>query len=231
MDEITKPGQDKEQPTSGGKPESTSTIQAKTYTEAELQKAKNDALAAAGRDAKALAEKEASLKAQEEAIKARKAEIEEIEKRIDEAELEAAKGDPEKLREYQAKKSYKDRLVNLENMKKDLDKREEVLNRSKAEHEEEVKTARETLLEIKIWEIGEKYGVDPVLLKDLNLPTVDQIEAVAKRLSEAAPKETITPDSGVTSGTGKPTLEQLGKMPMDDYAAHRKREDPDKFPL
>ena len=39
--------------------------------------------------------------------------------------------------------------------------------------------ARETQREIAIWEIGEKYGADPVKLKDLNL-SIEQTEEIAK---------------------------------------------------
>jgi hypothetical protein len=207
----------------------TSTTQAKTYTEEEVkqavEKAKSDALAKAGRDAKSFELREKSLTEREEAIKAKEVEIEA-------AELEEARTDPTKMQTYQAKQAKKQQLADINTERAKLKKDREDFERDKTEHEAEITAARETQREIDIWELGEKYGLDPVMLKDLNLP-LDQTETVAKRLAQNKPPETteLKTDSGVTSGAGKPTPEQLEKMPMGDYAAHRKKEEPDKFPL
>jgi hypothetical protein len=209
----------------------TSKAQAKTYTEDEVkqavEKAKSDALAKAGRDAKSLELKEKSLTEREEAIKAREAEIEA-------QELEEARQDPAKMQTYQAKQTKKQQLADINAERAKLKKEREDLERDKVEHEAEITAARETQREVDIWELGEKYGLDPVMLKNLNL-SLEQTEEIAKQLTkdkgEKAPTTDLKTDSLVTSGAGKPTLEQLRKMPMDDYAAHRRKEEPDKFPL
>lgn len=201
----------------------TSTKEAKTYSEEEVQKAVNDALAAKGRDAKSLTDKEAEINARQEAINAKQAEIDEWERQRDAAELEAAKGDPVKLREYQRKQVQKQERASVEAEKAELRRQREAFNRDKAEHEAELNAARGAQMEIKLWQIGEKYGVDPVVLKELNLPNVEQAEAVAKRLSKKeqrppegeteATKETKTFDSGLTSGNrGTLSPEQFEKL-------------------
>jgi hypothetical protein len=235
VNETEKPkGLSSEGQTSEGETQGTSKKEPKTYTEEELNKAKNDALAAAGRDAKSLAEREANLKTLEESLKERQSQIDEILRQRDEAELTEAKSDPEKMREYQLKRHVKDQLASLETEKANLKKQRADFEREKAEHAETVKAAQEARLDIAIWEIGAEFGIDPTVLKDgvkdLNITTEDGARALAKRISDSLPKrpaeEKFIPDSGVTSGGGKLTDEQLDKLPMTDYADHRKKEDP-----
>jgi len=219
--------------TSAGAGGTTSTKDAKTYTEEEKQKevekAVSDALAEKGRDAKTLSDREAKLKDQEESIKKTKAEVDGWLKQKEEAELEEARSDPDKMHEYQRKQAEKQRKAELDAKEVDLKRREGEIERSKAEHEAEVKAARETMMEIKLWEIGSKYGIDPTALKELNLPTVEQVEAVAKRIGTLKPEQKeegetgskgtkpFTPDSGVTSGRfGVLTPEQFEKLPISE---------------
>jgi len=208
--------------------------EAKTYTEGEVKKQVSDALAAAGRDAKALADKEAGLNAQQGAINARQAEIDEQERQRDAAELEAARGDPDRLRVYQDRQSQKRESAGIEAQKADIKKQQADIDRQKTEHAAEIQAAQDAMLEIKIWQIATKYKVDPVALKNLNLPTVEQIEEVAKvmpkQLGEGEAEATaLTPDSAVTSGgQGEPTQEQLEKMPMGQYAAYVAKRDAKK---
>jgi len=223
----------------------TSPKEAKTYTEKEFQERVSDALAKAGRDAKSLADQKASIEAQQQEIDATKAEINEMQKRIDEAELEAATGDPDKLRELQAKKSYRDQLADLSTKKKELDRREAEITRKEAEHAETVKAAEQHQMEMSLWEIAAEAEINPQTLKDgvkeLNLTTVEQAKALAKRLKPTGERppggevegEKVTPIPVPTTGSshGTPTLEQRGKQSMEDYAATRKKEEPDKFPL
>ncbi len=201
--------------------------QSRTYTDADIQKAINDALAKAGRDNKQLSEREAALKAQEEAIKAQQVEIEEYRKRIEQNELEEAQSDPDKMREYQRKQAEKKAKSELEIMRAELKKQQDELNRARAEHETEVKAARETMTEIRLWQIGAKYGVNPVLLKELNLSSIEQAEQVAKRLgttnkpaaseNKTPSEKPFTPDSGVSSGNyGNLTPAQFEKLPMSE---------------
>lgn len=199
MDEIKET--QKDSPQVGKAPESseetTPKVEAKTYTEEDVKKAIQSALTKAGRDAKKLTDWEAGLKSQQQEIDATKAEIVKLQEQIDEAEVESARGDPAKLRELQAKKSYKSLLGDLENKKREMARERAILDRDKVEHEATIEAARETQREIDIWKLAEKYSLDAQMLKDLNL-SIEQTEAVAKRLGEK-PK-TITPDSGVTSG-------------------------------
>ena len=211
----------------------TSAKETRTYSEAEVKKQVSDALAAAGRTAKQLTEKEASFQAREEAIKARETEIAEFQRQRDEVELEEARSDPEKMREYQYKQAKKMEITNLEAQKADIRRQQEEINRSKAEHEAEIKIARDTLTEIKLWQIGAKYGISHVALKELNLPDVEQAEKVAKALSAMAPKrpttgeaeaateKPFTPDSGVTSGThGVFSPDQFEKLSISEKAKY-----------
>jgi len=165
-----------------------------------------------------------NIKSQEEAIREREARIAEWERQREEAELAEARTDPVKLREYQRKQAEKKQLNDLEAQKAELRKLQDEINKSRLEHEAEIKAARETQMEIKLWQIGAKYGVDYVALKELNLPTVEQAEAVAKKLSNLKPKETkgaFTPDSGVTSGMrGKLSPEQFEKLSIQEKAKY-----------
>ena len=202
--QTEQPGQPSPEDTQG-----TSTEQAKTYTEEELnkaiEKAKNDALAQAGREAKKLSEWEANLKTQQTEIDDTKAEITRLQEQIDKAELEAARGDPDKLKEYQRKKSYKDQLADLENAKKELRKQQETFEREKAEHAETVKAAREVTLGMKLYEIAARHNLNPEDLKkdmkDFNLTTEAQVEALAKRLSATGQR----PPGGESEGEKKPS--------------------------
>lgn len=208
MGEIDKTAQgtpsEKEAPP-GGSEENTPKKEAKTHTEAEVNKAVQVALTKAGRDDKTLSNQKADLDARQEAINARQVEIDEAERQRDASELVAAKGDPELLRVYQDKQSQKREVAGITTQKADIKRQQAELDRSKAEHEAEITAARDTMLEVKVWQIATKYKVDPVALKNLNLPTVEQIEEVAKVMPKQpgeaeTPEEPLTPDSGVTSG-------------------------------
>jgi DNA repair exonuclease SbcCD ATPase subunit len=218
MDETTGTAQDSvpvEEQASAGDAGSTSGQDASTHTDEEIQKAVSDALAAKGRDVKKLSAWEARLKAQEESIKAAKAGIEEFKRRRDEAELEEARTDSGKLIEFQRKKA-------LDVREAELKKQREELNRQRMEHDAEVKSAKETLTEIKLWQIGAKYGINPATLKGLNLPSLEDVETVAKQIGRIAPQssesaKSFNPDSGMTSGTLRtPTPEQFEKLPTSE---------------
>lgn len=161
--------------------------QPRTYTEEELQKAKSDALAAAGRDAKSLSEKEAALKADREAIEAEKTRIADWERRREEAELTEARRDPDKLAAWQKKQTEKTRDAEFAKREQDVKKREQDLARREAETAETVKAAQETTLGMKVYEIAAKYELNPEELrkdmKDLTLTTLEQLEKYAKRIS------------------------------------------------
>jgi len=206
-----------------GSEETTPIADAKTYTEKDVEKAVQVALTKAGRDAKALETQAGQIKADQEAIEATRAELDEIQRQIDQSELEAARGDSAKLRELQAKKSYKAKLAELDTKNKELQKREAELDRREAEHASKIQAAEETQLEIEIWKIAKAEGVDPVelkdMMKDLKLTTVEQAKGLAKRLNKKPEDENTkkksTHDSLVTSGG---TKSQEGKSARQIYA-------------
>jgi len=217
----------------------TSTEKAKTYTEKEFQERVSNALSAAGRTAKDFEFREQSLNEREEAAKAKEIESEA-------RELEEAKLNPEKMQSYQAKQAKKQEQASFAAERAQLKKDRAELEREKAEHTEKIRAAEEITLRDKLWEIAARYDVNPQTLKegvaDLKLTTVEQAEKLAKRLKptgerlpegevEGGERKTTPVSVPTTGGTRTPTLEQRDKQSMDDYAATRKKEDPDRFPL
>jgi len=182
MDGTEKQG-DTPQTTGQSSPGEQGTSQAKTYTEEEVNKKLSDALAKAGRDTKSLELKRQSLTEREDRIKGAEAKIEA-------AELEKLKDNPEALDLHKAKKAIREERAALE--------------RDKAEHAEMVRAAQKTQMEIELWEIATGEKIDPVLLKDtmedLNLTTVEQAKLLAKRLSGKKEVSPFNPITGVTSG-------------------------------
>jgi len=237
--------QEKTGQSSAEETQGTSTDKAKTYTEEEFQNRVSDSLAKAGRDDKSLSEREAAINAREETIKQGEDRIADFERQQDAAELAEAKSDPDKMRAYQDKQTEKQRAKSLETREAELKKREREQDRKEAENAETVRAAQQHQMEMSLWEIAAKYDVNPQTLKegvaDFNLTTVEQAEKLAKRLStgerppEGAPEgeKKTTPIAVPTIGgrTGKLTNEQRERQSMEDYAAQRKSEQPDKFPL
>ena len=158
-----------------------------TETQAKEQSAREvqAALTAAGRTAKGFEQREATTKAQEEALNARQ-------KAIDDAELEAIKGDPDLEAQYRNKKKLQDAERVLAEDKRKFEQ-------EKLGHQADIDAANASKKEIAIWEIAQKHGVDANALKELNLDTPEQIEAVAKAMSAGKPAGS-EPDSGKTKG-------------------------------
>lgn len=183
MDETKETKQDVK--TSAGEGGTTSQDKPQTYNQEQVNKAVSDALAKAGRTDKVFSKREAGLKAREDAIA-------EKERQREAAELEEAKKDPDKLAEYQARKSIADERAELE--------------RSKAEHEAEIIAAREAQKEITIWQVASAKNVDPERLKELSeelgLEGKERLERLADEMT-AKTGTTIEPDSGITTGAKK----------------------------
>ena len=177
---------------SEGGAQGTSTSEPRTYTEQEhkdaLQKAVSDALATAGRDAKALSQQKADLQAERDAITAERAEVEEAKRQRDAEELAAARTDPAKLSAYQAKKAREAREADIKAREDAIKKREQEQARKEAEHAEKVRAAEEVTLGMKLYEIAAKHDVNPEDLKtgikELGLTTEAQAETLAKRLAK-----------------------------------------------
>lgn len=205
------------------------TSQTKTYTEEEHQKGINDALATKGRDFKSLSEEKAAIKAEREAIETEKAKQADWERQREQVELEEARRDPDKLAAWQKRQTEKTRDAEFTKREADLKKSEADFRKREAEHEAEIKSARESRMEMAIFELGAKYEINPTVLKDsakdLDLTTVEQVEALAKRLSgmQKRPSEAIIPASGVTSGGhGTLTPAQFEKLPQEEKRKYLK---------
>jgi len=170
----------------------------RTYTEQDVQKMVSDRLAAAGREAKALETRKAELERKEQEIAQWRA-------RKEEEELEAARGDPDKLNSYQEKKRLRDE-------REELTKQRREWEQEKLSHEVEIEEARATKREIDIFDIAQEYeGGDAVKLKKLcdtfKATSKEQIREAAENLWEKKGKQTtqqkVKHDSGMTiGGTG-----------------------------
>ena len=151
-----------------------------THTKTQVDEALQKDRIVRGRDDKA-------LQTREDVVAAREAEADRRQGERYAEELATAQGDPVALDALQLKKEKAD------------------LARSKAEHQSEIESARETKREISVWEIATKYGVDAETLKALDLDAV-KTEVVAKAMAGGEPatdkegKKIEKPDSGVTIG-------------------------------
>jgi len=206
MPDETKEKQDTSVKDSSAKAEG-STSSEPTFTKADLDKAKSDALAAAGRTAKDLERREAE-------IKEKAARYEKWERAQAEKEEEVARQTPDGLTKLQ-----KDRERQKESQKLKEDR--EVLERDKAEHEAELTEAKEAKQEVTIWKVASELKVDPVILKErctkYKLTTIEDITDYAKEhaasLVQQEKKETpkVHPNTNEKGGVGKKiyTLTQI----------------------
>ena len=178
MDETNVNAQDSSQngDSSGGDGGSTSP-ETPTITKAEMdkaiEKARSDALAKAGRDAKA-------LEAREKQIAEREKAHEEWQRRQEEAEEEAARGDAGKLADLQRKRKERDERKKLEDDRAAFEK-------EKSEHAEKLTRAEELEQEISVWKAAQKHGLDAEALKEkcakFGFKTEQQISDFAAELA------------------------------------------------
>ena len=168
---------------------------AKTYTEADVQKIKSDALMTAGRTATALETRETAVKEREETQANR-------DREADESERERLRGNPAGLTEYDQKRANK-------KAQDDLATREAVFERTKLEHQVAMDATNAIARENGIIALAVKFKVDVTVLKDLDLD-LEHTENVAKQLTTLSPEQLgVKPpvvskrrDSGVTLGGG-----------------------------
>lgn len=178
---------------SSGGGQGTSGKEPETFTSEQVADAKtkavSDALAAAGRTAKSLEKREeAATKAEERIVAERE------EKR--QAEIEAARNDPDALTALQKRHRDADR-------KAELDKRERELETEKEKHQVTVQSDLEQIRIFNRTKIAAEVAVDKgvsvdSLLKLTQEDTREAMEATAKILSEK--KTPLKPDSGRTIG-------------------------------
>jgi len=186
-------------------------------TREQAQKMVSDALAEQGRKLKAAkleAEqyKTAHSKLEGELNQTRE-QMAAIQRRIDEAEEEEAKGSPESLKLYQSKKRLQEMEARLRDEKRQMEK-------DKLEHAEELRAAQESKVEMAIISAAIEAHVDIEKLKGkvkmYGLTTREQIDDMAQTLASGAGVsgdngKKIIPkgDSGVTIGGGS----GLGELP------------------
>ncbi len=190
---------------SSAEAEKGSTSKEPTFTKADLEKAKSDALAAAGRTAKDFERKEAEVK--EKAARYEKWEREQAEK-----EEEAVRDDPKGLSELQRKR-------NLAKKEQEIKDKEAEVARHEAEVEEELNEGREAKQEILVWTVASENNVDPVILKErctkYKLTTKEDIEDYAKEhaasLTKQEKKETPSVHVNTRENGGSST--KIGDLP------------------
>lgn len=226
QDETKDPTKDSLQgtgPAAGGDPGTTSG-EDRTYSQAEVDKMVLDEKSAAGRKTVEITKENTRLSGIQEATAKRlentQAQLLDLQKRIDDQELDKAREDPSALTLYQQRKGLRDKEAALSKQAEENEKRAGEL---KAEAEELSEFKRKKVLD----SVAEKHGVDVKTLEELNITDEAQLDAVAAALAgRQATQASTSVDSGLSSGTpGAPTIEQLEKMDPDQYAEYwRKRE-------
>ena len=218
MDETDRATQDAK--TSGSKATITSGGKEKTYTEREVTKMVSDIKAAAGREQKKLADQIEAARQDGEKANNR---LNELQKQIDEAELDKARDDPELLKLYQRKRETEDKVKDIESRERNLAKRE-------AQIESDKKAIAEANVEAMVVEVALNYGLNIETLEDLGITDREQLDKVAAKIAAFKPppkkegEEGLKPDSGISSGgEHTPTAEELEKMTPEQYAAWRKK--------
>lgn len=172
-----------------------------TYTKDQAQKMVSDALAAKGRDARSLEQRETAIKDREETVLAEEAEIAQRKRENDAADLAEARRDPAKMRDYQTRKTRETSDEDIKAERVAIKKDRAQLEKDKAEHAGELGAAREEQRAINIWKIADKHGVSAAALKDLGIDDMDALEKIAAVM--AGGKGQQEPDSHLKSGKQK----------------------------
>ena len=205
-------GTEGQQDTTSAETTGTSEENLETFTREQVEesarKAKSDALSEIGR----------YKKSADSAIKATQAVEERINRMLKEqedAELEAARDEPDALRSIRAKQTARAKEA-------DLTKRERELGDNKAEHEEALKAMVEFKKEQNALEIAIKHDVPFEKLLKFTDGSKEAMEDLAKDLPKKGETKTLIPDSGKTIGGGRSfkQLEQSyaeGKISTAEY--------------
>lgn len=174
--------------------------QDRTYTKAELEKAVNDALSAAGRDAKSISQKmdeanrilteATTLKAEVMAAQAK------WQEEKDRAELEAVSHDPDAMSAVQLRQSLRAKEAELLKDRAELDKKLK-------EHEDAIAEVAKFKREKTAIEIATKHNVEVAPLLEHTDGSPEKMEALAQLLPKKGQQQTppaVKADSGVTAG-------------------------------
>lgn len=196
-----------------GKEQETS---AEVYTKEQVEKMVSDKLAAAGREAKALREKEKQVADELRQIADARAELQ---RQKEAAELDAVKDDPDELSRIKREQKLRQQQQAAERKEAELKEREE----KAAEREKET---NEKLAKITAVTIASKYeGVSADDLLNFTDGSPDKMEVLAQKLSGKKPAAAarLKIDSGVTAGGGKGlTVEAVRKMSPEELVRNAK---------
>jgi len=176
-----------------GDTKGTSEKEPETFTKEQVEEAerkgKSDALSEIGR----------YKTSAENAIKAAKAAGERLDRMLKEqedAELEAARDEPDKLTGIRARQAQRQRDT-------DLEERERKLKESEDEHAEALKGVVESTKEQNAREIATRLNVDFEPLVKFTDGSTEAMEELAKSLPKKGEGTALKPDSGKTIGGGK----------------------------
>lgn len=204
MDEIKEPKQDTSQveDTPEKEKESTST-EPETFTKETQEKAVNDALSAAGRDAKTITEKSAEAERILQNAKRIGDEAKEQRRKRDEAARESVKDDPDALKSLEEKQRQRDVDTQLTEREEKVKGEEEHIKADK----EQVRIQQRTQLAA---EVAVAKGVNmDALLKLTQEDSREAMEATAELLPKKEEKLPLKTDSGTTTGGEKSEEQKL----------------------
>jgi predicted RNase H-like nuclease (RuvC/YqgF family) len=200
-----------------------------SYSDAEVSKMLSDEKAKAGRVLaeanKGKAEATALLEQTQSRVAELEMSLEKLTREADERELEVARKDPDALTAYQKSRDLKQQEAAVAKAQREI-------AAEKAKWAGELEELHKYKVMKQASDIAAKYkGVDSELLATLTDGSLEKMEGLAKVLSgdkKVAKEDEATfldkpfkPDSGISSGSGEPSIEQLDKMTMDEYARWR----------
>ena len=196
MDETKETAQgNSEKTTSGSEAGTTSDKKGKTFTEEQVQKSLSDAKAEFGRERVTLTKERDALKSDLESTTSR---LGDLEKRINETELEGIRDNPELLKAYQQRQDLGTKAKALEVKERELAQRE-------AQIKADVDTIASERKGATVASTAVKYGLNIEVLDSLGVDDPEALDKVAAAIVAGKPKtseggEGIIPDSGMSSG-------------------------------
>jgi len=197
------------------------TSKGKSYTDEQIAKIRSDAAAEAGRQRKAAEDKSKRLEGELQSVTSR---LDSIERERNESLLAEARGDPDKLRNYQSEQTLSQRQREFEKRERDIIQREE-------QYKVDVEQLSKDRSVVSVAYVAAKHGLEPADLEDLGISDPDQLDKVAERIAARGTaaktggeggeggedEDEFNPDSGDTLGGGGDkslTTESAEKMNM-----------------
>jgi len=163
------------------------------YTEEQIAKIKSDAAAEAGRRRKAAEVERDELRNQFDDLRGR---LEQMEKEKEEAMFNAVKDDPTKAKLFQEQQNLRLRSRKIEEIEKELKKKE-------SELQESIRTINEERFASKVDILSNRYdmSVDEIMELGITDPTV--LEKVVKRIALSAKKEEAEEEESFIADSGR----------------------------